>query len=495
MGEDTIMGKALSVISTQDVERIWKLRETLSIRSKEYMEAEYAFIQELYAFAQKYRDSEEALNAELNNRNISTRENKNAYFTKVAKLALAQKVTDNATGEDQWVLEDSLAPEISRYAVLMAGADKTGIPPADLNAKLNEMGKAKMVGEMRKVLALPKDDEGEEDYLLLLSEGVSEAAGELVSQSYTVDREKLGLPVGKVELVGEIDANGKLVIRAIIPADEDALNERLEKIYGERKPLERSHGELFLEILKLSGALPKGAVAAIGNDKNGVNARIIADDKEGRTYAAQIQSPHFDPSYEGDLNCQVKVADIRKCSKLPLSYGGYAEGKFSSSDGKLVVSVIPRGVASLDKAIEAENAGKGISKIKGQPDWVASAELIEPTDGNPSYRKAVFEASNVAEIVSLKQNGAEKASLMKMEAVADGKKARSAKDKAVSISEGRLVFGNGGIHVDNRLLAKAIAQLKALALRGVELSFLEEGLLLEAKNRDYTWTVFLPKIQ
>lgn len=490
------MAKALTVISKNDVEKIWKLRQELSQRTQEYNEAEYAFIREMYSFAEKYRGSEDALNAELNRRNISIREKQYAYFTKVAKLALAQEVVDGETGETEWVLEEGLAPEISRYAVIMAGADKTGIPATAINDKLLELGKDRMIGEMRKALSGGGGGgEKQLDYLALLSDGVADGAGDLLTQTYTIDREKLGLPVGKIELVGEVDENGKLQIRAIFPVDDTELNERLEKIYARLKPLDREHGELFREILRLSSVLPKGAKVSIKSDETGVEVNLVADDEEGRTYLATIKSPQFDPSYGENLSCHVSVEDIKRWTKLPSAYGNYATSTLSSQNGCLVVTVLPKGVRSLDEAVEMENAGKDISKTSGQPKWIVSAELVKSEESKDEYRKALFEAPEIPQLVSLHRKNAKTIELTKTFAKDIAKQARASTDQAVNIVESELVFGDGGKSLDNLRLAKALTQLKSFAAKTLNVLLLTDGVLIDAAKRDYVWSIYLPTIK
>ncbi len=486
------MAKELTVISKSDVEKVWKLRGELAQRTHEYNKAEYAFISAMYAFSEKYRNSEEALNAELNRRSISTRDTENAYFIKVAKLALAQKSIDGKSGDEEWILEPTLAPEVSRYAVIMAGADKTGIPAAEINQKLLALGKSRMISEMRKALGGKGDDGGERNYLSYLSESISDGAGDLVSRTYKVDREKLGLPVGKIELVGELSDAGELRIRAIFPAEKD-LDDRLEKVYGKRKPLDRGHGELFLEILKLSGVLPDDANASIKNDGSGVVASIVVDDEEGRTYAAQIKSSRYDPSYGADLDCCVSVGDIKKWAKLSAVYGEYVASKIASKDGKLVVEVTPKGVPSLDKAVETENGGKDVSKAKAHPTWVIDAELIKNQDGE--RRRAIFEKPNVPKVAANLKANAVSVLLPKDKVSEAAQSARASKGQAVQVVKDTLAFGKAGSHVDTILLARALTRIKVFAEDAVEVSVSAEGALVETKNRDYVWSVFLPTIK
>lgn len=484
------MAKALTVISKNDVEKVWRLRGELAQRTHEYNKAEYAFITAMYAFAEKYRNSEEALNAELNQRKIASRETENAYFIKVAKLALAQSFVEGDTGKEEWILEPTLAPEISRYAVIMAGAEKTGIPAAEINQKLMALGKSKMISEMRKALAGQGAGGEDTDYLAYLGEGISEGARELVAKTYRVDRKKLGLPAGKIELVGELSEAGDLRIRAIFPAEKD-LDDRLERLYGRRKPLDREHGELFRDVLKLSGALPENAKASIENDNSGVDVSVVADDEEGRTYAAQIKSSHHDPSYGGELDCRVSVADIKKWSKLSSVYGEYATSKISSKGGKLVVEVFPKGVRNLDQAVETENGGKDVSKAKTQPTWLVDAELVRDSDGE--RKRAVFEKPDIPKIAANLKANAESVSLLKDEVSECAKKARAAKDKAVQVVQEKLAFGKAGCHIDNSLFARALTRLKGFAANSVEVFVSSDGVSVAADNRDYTWLVFLPK--
>lgn len=268
-----------------DLKIVQKSFVALESKERQFKQSRREFISNLYEFASKHQSDVETLNAELHARGFSIRYG-SSHWLKVARLAMSKK--------DGGKWETAAPSQETKYATIMEGAHALGLKPNLVLDMLEKLTIERTLGQLR--LVLDQSPVSHEFHQFLTQHQIEYADGsqeptpdnkpdifaefdEIIKRVFPnlageieVDVSALGITNDIVELVGEIDENGKMRIRAILPTNREQLEKRVEAALKPKRPLERKIFELFNDIQRFEKA--GAAHAFIVNDESGVNVTV-----------------------------------------------------------------------------------------------------------------------------------------------------------------------------------------------------------------------------
>ena len=486
------MANQLTTIKQRDLDNLTKLRDEFLQHERNWRHSRQLFLVELYEFGQKHREHEAGFNALLRERKLGFNAASD-FWDKVTKVVMAQEV------DGEWRLAEK--SQVSKYALVLRGAEATKINPASLLKQLEDVGIEKASSQFRD--KLKGTGGGQEiDYLAFFGQQSAKIAPALLQSNLQIDMDASGLNPGTVELIADVDATGNLTVKAIVPTDDAKLQPYLKRLYDDRGPLKRRYLQLFDEISGLADVVSKDCGVAIVNDKNGVDVKIVAADEAAGFRWASIISSNADLSYAVPTKFAASIEDVRKLSDLKdikRIYTHEADAMIKSQGGRAVVDIVLRNLASFDDASEAANIRATAKEIAPVPEWIASAPVKPVGSGDEAaLSKSITFAGKKVPSVSFNppkstvEVARDDVPATIKQAKENKGKGKAAKTVSVSITKDGITFGKGDKAVVVSDFAKALNQLKPLTERAIRFGTNDEGVVLAARKRDYEWTVFLP---